>query len=91
MNKQYRLKTQAIWELEGCSTLGYYSYGHHDKNTFADAIKGDWEPDESIEEIVNKTVHKWVKSVPWCGTSQMMMVYSNEYRKGYAPITVFEF
>jgi hypothetical protein len=91
MNKQYKLDTQQIHELEGCSILGFFSYGHHDKYMFANAVKGDWEPKESVSEIERQSRHKWVKSVPWCGTSQCMMVYSNEQRKGYAPITVFEF
>ena len=91
MNKQYKLETQILREIDGCITLGYYSYGHHDKSLFAEAVKGDWEPKESVEEIASKSVHKWVKLVPWCGTNQMMFVYSNEYRKGFTPITEFEF
>jgi hypothetical protein len=88
--KQYKLKTCTIGEIEGCSTLGYFSYGHHDKREFADAVSHDWEPVESIEEIEKRTIHRWVKTVPWCGTSQCMFVYSKEQKKGYAPITVFE-
>ena len=89
--KQYKLDTKRIKELDRCFTIGYYSYGHHEKNVFADAIKYDWDLDESIEEIVKRTVHQWVKLVPWRGTKQMMMIYSKEYKKGYTPITVFEF
>jgi hypothetical protein len=91
MNKPYKLDTHTLIEIEGCSTLGYFSYGHHDNALFANAVKEDWNTKESTEEIASKTEHKWCKSVPWCGTSQCMMVYSNEHRKGYAPITVFEF
>jgi len=88
--KQYKLDTHSIGEIEGCSTLGYFSYGHHHKLEFAEAVKGDWEPKESISEIESRTIHEWVKSVPWCGTSQCMFIYSKEQKKGYAPITWFE-
>lgn len=88
--KQHQLKIEELTEVEGCSVVAYLSKGHHHISEFAQAVKTDYNPENSMSEIMNRTKHKWAKLVPWCGTNQSCYTYSREQRKGYFPVTVFE-
>lgn len=95
MAKQYALDVQQLHEIEGDCILGYYSKGHHDHVEFLESIIYDWEvlkyhPKVTEEYIQDNIVHKWAKLVPWA-TGGSVFVYSDEYKKGYFPVTQFEF
>lgn len=95
MVKEYKLDVEQLHEIEGHSILGYYSKGHQDKVEFLESLIYDWEilktnPNLKEEDIQENIKHIWAKLVPWA-TGGMVFTYSDEYKKGYFPVTQFEF
>lgn len=94
MAKEYKLDVMQLHEIEGEYILGYYSKGHHDKVEFLESLIYDWEVLKyhpvTEEQIQDNIVHKWAKLVPW-PEGGMIFTYSDNYRKGYFPVTQFEF
>ena len=88
--KKYNLSIDTLQECEGGSFMGYYSYGHHDKEEFIDTLNGDYGEDIELMDVEKSIEHKYCKAVPFQGTSKMMFAYSKEPKKGYTPITILE-
>jgi len=82
---KYPLKIERVVEFEGVSTTGYYSKGHHDKNEFIEAVKGDYE----YEGNVNDVRHLYIKVSP-SPTGGLLINYRKEPCRGSFPATVIE-
>lgn len=95
MVKEYKFDTLPLREVESGEILGYYTKGHHDVVEFLESLIYDWEilktnPNLKEEDVQDNIKHLWAKLVPYA-TGGMMFVYSEEYKKGYFPITQYEF
>lgn len=86
--KNYDLKIETLIECDGSAKMGYFSYGHHEKAEFIKAVNEDYDENFNLEDVAIE--HKYVKTVPYCGTPTMMFCYSYEPAKYYKPITVIE-
>jgi hypothetical protein len=82
---KYPLKIERVVEFEGVSTTGYYSKGHHDKNEFIEAVKGDYEYEGNIDDVR----HIYIKVLP-SPTGGMLINYRNEPCRGSFPATVID-
>lgn len=92
MGKKYELDIQTMCEIGIGSTIGYFSYGHHDEDEFLrNLIESYSLNDDDKERIKRGTKYLYVKAVPYCGTSEMMFTFSKEPKKYFKPITLYEF
>mgnify|MGYP001092670963 CR=1 FL=1 len=85
---KYPLKIERVAEFGGIRTIGYYSKGHHDKNEFIEAVKGDYEYEGNIDDV--RHIYIKVSPSPTAPTGGMLMNYRNEPCRGSFPATVID-